>query len=127
MQVLQPEIAKINERYPKPEDAMESKEPMNLYKGGVSPMGGFCLHYFFPILWAMFRFFPASIEPSNLHDRPFFSRQHLGLGTRIPCSGSPFTFCLLMAITMWAYNKLMMNNQTASNDPNARAWVYELG
>jgi YidC/Oxa1 family membrane protein insertase len=132
MQVLQPEIAKINERYPKPEDAMKKQQAtMNLYKrAGVSPMGG-CLPtlFTFPILWAMFRFFPASIE---LRQQPFLWATDLSspdsiwdFGTRIPLLGDHLSlFALLMAITMWAYSKLMMSNQTASNDPNAKSMQF---
>ena len=65
MKVLQPEIQKINERYPKQEDAMKKQQAtMDLYKrAGVSMFGG-CLPMLlqFPILFAMFRFFPASFE-----------------------------------------------------------------
>jgi YidC/Oxa1 family membrane protein insertase len=132
MQVLQPEIAKINERYPKPEDAMKKQQStMNLYKrAGVSPMGG-CLPtlFTFPILWAMFRFFPASIE---LRQQPFLWATDLSspdsiwdFGTRIPLLGDHLSlFALLMAVTMWAYSKLMMSNQTASNDPNAKSMQF---
>lgn len=64
MRVLKPQIDEINERIPK-EKAMERQQAtMNLYKkAGVSPMGG-CLPMLLqmPILIAMFRFFPASIE-----------------------------------------------------------------
>ena len=65
MSALKPELDKLNAKYPKPEDAMKKQQAtMDLYKrAGVSPMGG-CLPTLltFPILWAMFRFFPASIE-----------------------------------------------------------------
>ena len=93
-------------------------------------MGG-CLPtlFTFPILWAMFRFFPASIE---LRQQPFLWATDLSspdsiwdFGTRIPLLGDHLSlFALLMAITMWAYSKLMMNNQTASNDPNAKSMQF---
>ena len=71
MQVLRPELDKINAKYPKQEDAMKKQQAtMELYKkAGVSMMGG-CLPMLLqlPILWAMFRFFPASIE---LRQQPF--------------------------------------------------------
>ena len=71
MAALKPEVEKINARYPKQEDAMKKQQAtMALYnKAGASPMGG-CLPMLltFPILWAMFRFFPASIE---LRQQPF--------------------------------------------------------
>jgi YidC/Oxa1 family membrane protein insertase len=64
MRVLKPQIDEINARIPK-EKAMERQQAvMALYKrAGVSPMGG-CLPMLLqmPILLAMFRFFPASIE-----------------------------------------------------------------
>ena len=64
MRVLKPQIDEINKKYP-PEKAMErQKATMALYKKvGVSPMGG-CLPMVLqmPILFAMFRFFPTSIE-----------------------------------------------------------------
>ena len=132
MQALQPELAKINDRYPKQEDAMKKQQAtMNLYKrAGVSPMGG-CLPTLltFPILWAMFRFFPASIQ---LRQQPFLWAKDLSapddiinFGTRIPLLGDHLSlFALLMAVTMWVYSKLMMNNQTASNDPNAKSMQF---
>jgi len=64
MRVLKPQIDEINQRIPK-EKAMERQQAtMALYKKvGVSPMGG-CLPMLLqmPILFAMFRFFPGSIE-----------------------------------------------------------------
>ena len=132
MQALQPELAKINDRYPKQEDAMKKQQAtMNLYKrAGVSPMGG-CLPTLltFPILWAMFRFFPASIQ---LRQQPFLWAPDLSapdaiinFGTRIPLLGDHLSlFALLMAVTMWAYSKITMNNQTASNDPNAKSMQF---
>jgi YidC/Oxa1 family membrane protein insertase len=64
MKVLKPQIDEINERIPK-EKAMERQQAtMALYrKVGVSSLGG-CLPMLlqFPILIAMFRFFPTSFE-----------------------------------------------------------------
>ena len=65
MSALRPYIEDINKKYPKQEDALKKQQAtMELYKrAGVNAMGG-CLPTLltFPILWAMFRFFPASIE-----------------------------------------------------------------
>ena len=71
-------------------------------------MGG-CLPMLltFPILWAMFRFFPASIE---LRQQPFLWCDDLSAydsiidyGMRIPILGDHLSlFALLMAVTMWA-------------------------
>ena len=132
MQALQPETEKINKRYPNQEDAMKKQQATsNLYKrAGVSPMGG-CLPTLltFPILWAMFRFFPASIQ---LRQQPFLWADDLSapdsiidFGSRIPLLGDHLSlFALLMAITMFAYSKITMNNQTAPNDPNAKSMQF---
>ena len=69
--VLKPEMDAINAKYPKEEDAMKKQQAiLNLQRqAGVSPASG-CLPALlqFPILIAIFRFFPASIE---LRQQPF--------------------------------------------------------
>lgn len=127
MQALKPFMEKINAKYPKQEDAMKKQqETMALYrKAGVSPMGG-CLPMLLqmPILWAMFRFFPASIE---LRQQPFLWAEDLSAyddvihwGTSILGMDHISLFALLMAVSMFFYSKITMQNQTASNDPNAK-------
>jgi YidC/Oxa1 family membrane protein insertase len=70
MQVLKPLVDEIGKKYPKKEDAMKKQQAtMDLYKrAGINPMGG-CLPTLlqFPILFAMFRFFPVSIELRQEH------------------------------------------------------------
>ena len=65
MRAIRPELEQINLKFPNQEDAMKKQQAtMELYqKVGISPMSG-CLPLLIqmPILWAMFRFFPASIE-----------------------------------------------------------------
>jgi YidC/Oxa1 family membrane protein insertase len=65
MRVMKPMVDELAKKYPKQEDAMKKQQAtMDLYKkAGVSPMGG-CLPMLLqmPILFAMFRFFPTSIE-----------------------------------------------------------------
>jgi len=124
MQAVKPEIDKINEKYPKQEDAMKKQQAtMDLYKrAGISPAGG-CLPMLlqFPILWAMFRFFPASIE---LRQQGFLWAEDLSaydsildLGFRIPLYGDHVSlFALLMAVTMFFYSK--MSSSQMSSDPN---------
>ena len=128
MQALKPWMDKINEKYPKQEDAMEKqKATMELYrKAGVSPMGG-CLPTLlqFPILWAMFRFFPASIE---LRQQSFLWAEDLSaydsildFGFRIPLLGDHISlFALLMAVSMFFYSKIVSGNQMSGTDPNAK-------
>ena len=132
MAALKPEIEKINARYPKQEDAMKKQQAtMALYnKAGASPMGG-CLPMLltFPILWAMFRFFPASIE---LRQQPFLWAHDLStydsivdFGTRVPLIGDHLSlFALLMAFTMWIYSKMTMSGQASANDPNAQSMQF---
>jgi YidC/Oxa1 family membrane protein insertase len=71
MKVMKPMVDEIAKKYPKQEDSVKKQQAtMELYKkAGVSPMGG-CLPMLLqmPILFAMFRFFPASIE---LRQQPF--------------------------------------------------------
>ena len=127
MQALKPYMDKINAKYPKQEDAMKKQqETMDLYrKAGVSPMGG-CLPMLLqmPILWAMFRFFPASIE---LRQQPFLWAQDLSAyddvihwGTSILGMDHISLFALLMAVSMFFYSKVLQTQTPAGNDPNAK-------
>ena len=127
MQALKPFMEKINAKYPKPEDAMKKQqETMELYrKAGVNMMGG-CLPMLLqmPILWAMFRFFPASIE---LRQQPFLWAEDLSAyddvihwGTSILGMDHISLFALLMALSMFFYSKIMQSQTTAGNDPNAK-------
>ena len=127
MQALKPFMEKINAKYPKQEDAMKKQqETMALYKkAGVSPMGG-CLPMLLqmPILWAMFRFFPASIE---LRQQPFLWAEDLSAyddvihwGTSILGMDHISLFALLMTVSMFFYSKIMQSQTTAGNDPNAK-------
>jgi YidC/Oxa1 family membrane protein insertase len=64
MKVLKPQIDELNKKYPKGKEMEKQQATMALYKkAGASPFGG-CLPQLlqFPILFAMFRFFPTSIE-----------------------------------------------------------------
>ena len=128
MQALKPEMDKLNAKYPKQEDALKKQQAtMDLYKrAGVNPMGG-CLPMLLqlPILWAMFRFFPASIE---LRQQSFLWADDLSaydtiplldFGTRIPLLGDHISlFALLMAVSMSFYSKITTQGQMSSNDPN---------
>ena len=65
MQVLKPLVDELGKKFPKKEDAVKKQQAtMDLYKrAGVNPMGG-CLPLLLqmPILFAMYKFFPTSIE-----------------------------------------------------------------
>lgn len=132
---LKPEIDKLNEKYPHTDNQQEQLKKqqaiMNLYKrAGASPMGG-CLPTLltFPILWAMFRFFPASIELRQqsflwCHDLSAYD-SIVDFGVRIPLLGDHLSlFALLMAATMWIYSKLTMSSQPNAGDPSAASMRF---
>ena len=133
MRVLKPEVDEINEKFGSSSDkAMEKQQAtMALYrKAGVNPMGG-CLPMLFslPVLYAMFSFFPASIE---LRQKSFLWASDLStydsilnLPFEIPFYGSHVSlFCLLMAITTIFYSRL--NQQTVSSQamPGMKMMMY---
>ncbi len=69
MRVLKPQIDEINKKIPKDKAMERQQATMALYKkAGVNPLGG-CLPMLlqFPILFAMFRLFPTSIELRHQH------------------------------------------------------------
>ena len=132
---LRPEIEKLNAKYPhldnQQEQMKKQQATMNLYKrAGASPMGG-CLPTLltFPILWAMFRFFPASIELRQqsflwCHDLSTYD-SIVDFGFRVPLLGDHLSlFALLMALTMWLYSKLTMSSQPNANDPSAASMRF---
>ena len=124
MQVLKPEIDQLNKKYPNEKDAMKKQQAMmDLYrKAGVSPMGG-CLPMLLqmPILFAMFRFFPACID---LRQQKFLWADDLSsydsiwdFGVNVPLLGDHLSlFALLMAVTMFFYSR--MTSSQMSDDPN---------
>ncbi len=123
MRVLKPEIDEINKKFPKKEDAMKKQQAtMAMYKKvGVNPMGG-CIPMAiqFPILIAMFRFFPASFE---LRQKAFLWADDLSsydsildLPFSIPAYGDHVSlFTLLMAVALVFSSRL---NTGQMNDAN---------
>ncbi len=121
MRVLKPEIDAISAKYPKQEDAMKKQQAvMDLYKkAGASPTSG-CLPMLLqlPILWAIFRFFPSSIE---LRQQPFLWADDLStydsildLPFNIPFYGDHVSlFTLLMTVTTILYTYINQK-QTAA-------------
>lgn len=114
MRVLKPQIDELTKKYPA---AMERQQAtMKLYKqAGVNPMGG-CLPMLlqFPILIALFYFFPGAIE---LRQQSFLWATDLAsydsiatLPFTIPFYGNHVSlFCLLMTATNIIY--MVMNNK----------------
>ena len=124
MRVIKPEVDEITKKYPKQEDAMKRQQAtMELYKkAGINPMGG-CIPMLIqmPIIIAMFRFFPASIE---LRDQSFLWADDLSsydsilnLPFKIPFYGDHVSlFALLMAVALFLFSYINYQ-QTASSQP----------
>ncbi|WP_418676508.1 membrane protein insertase YidC [Alistipes dispar] len=124
MRLIKPQIDELAKKYPKQEDAMKRQQAtMELYKkAGINPMGG-CIPLLIqmPILIAVFRFFPASIE---LRDQSFLWADDLSsydsvlnLPFSIPFYGDHVSlFALLMALSMFVYSYYNYQ-QTASAQP----------
>ncbi len=125
MRVIKPEMDALNEKYPRQEDAMKKQQAMmDLYKkAGINPMGG-CLPMLIqlPLLWALFRFFPASIE---LRGKSFLWADDLSsydsilnLPFTIPWYGDHVSlFCLLMCLAMMGFSYFTYQQQGSSNQP----------
>ena len=123
MRVLKPEIDEINAKFPDEKDNMKKQQAvMDLYKkAGASPTSG-CLPMLLqlPILWAVFRFFPSSIE---LRQQPFLWADDLStydsildLGFNIPFYGDHVSlFTLLMTVTTILYTYINNKQMAATN------------
>ena len=133
MRVLKPEVDEINARYPKQEDAMKKQQAtMTLYKqAGASPMAG-CIPMLLqmPILFAMFRFFPSSIE---LRQKSFLWATDLSsydsildLPFNIPFYGDHVSlFTLLMTISTIIYTKVNSQMMGQTNQvPGMKMMMY---
>lgn len=123
MRAIRPEIEAIQAKYPNAktdqQEMMKSQQAtMELYKKcGVSPMGG-CLPMLiqFPVLIAMFRFFPTAIE---LRGESFLWMKDLStydsvvnLPFNIPWYGDHVSLmALIMAGTLFFYTKLTYKDQ----------------
>lgn len=131
MKALKPEIDEINAKFGK-EKAMEKQQAtMALYKkAGVNPMGG-CLPmvFQFPILIAMFFFFPTSIELRQesflwAHDLSTYD-SIFNLPFKIPFYGDHVSlFCLLMTVTTVISTHLNSQTQNTSAMPGMKTMMY---
>jgi len=125
MRILKPDMEAINAKYPDQEDAMQrQQETMKLYRdSGVNPLAG-CIPQLIqaPLLYAMFRFFPANIE---LRGKSFLWADDLAaydsildLPFEIPFYGAHVSgFTLLMAGSMFFYMNQTMSQQAAPTQP----------
>ncbi|NLA48900.1 MAG: membrane protein insertase YidC [Bacteroidales bacterium] len=131
MKILKPLVDELGKKYPKQEDAMKKQQAtMDLYKrAGVNPMGG-CLPMLlqFPILFAMFRFFPVSIE---LRQESFLWATDLStydsilnLPFKIPWYGDHVSlWTLLMTISSIVTTK-MSGTTSGQDQPGMKVMMY---
>jgi YidC/Oxa1 family membrane protein insertase len=132
MRALKPEIDAINEKIPKEKSMERQQATMALYKkAGVSPLGG-CLPVILqmPILIAMFRFFPTSIELRQqrflwAHDLSTYD-SILDLPFNIPMYGDHISlFTLLMtASTILTMRISNQANMSQSQMPGMKGMMY---
>ena len=125
MRALKPYVEKINQKYPKQEDALKKQqETMALYSQyGVSPMGG-CLPMLLqtPVFMALFFFVPNAIE---LRQQSFLWADDLSAyddliswSTSIPLLGNHLSlFCLLFSVTTIINQLVMMKQQNMGDNP----------
>ena len=132
-----PEVQAINEKYPNQEDAMVKQQAlMALYgKMGVNQMGG-CLPMLlsWPVLIALFYFFPTSIE---LRGESFLWAKDLSTYDAILTWENPIPvvnwifhghlslFCIIMTVVQLFYTWLMQKqNPSQQAMPGMKAMMY---
>ncbi len=129
MRALKPQMDEINAKYPADKMQERQQATMQLYsRAGVSPMSG-CLPmlFQFPVLMAMFWFFPTAIE---LRGQSFLWADDLSAydailtwSTSIPLLGTHLSlFCLLMTAVNIVYTYITMQQQ--ATDPNMKFMKY---
>ena len=134
MRLLKPEMEAINQQYKDADPAKRQQATMELYsKAGVNPLAG-CLPILLqmPVLIAMYRFFPASIE---LRGQSFLWADDLSaydsilnLPFNIPLYGDHVSlFALLMALTLLIQTKMAgggMDQPSQPGMPNMKFMLY---
>ncbi len=124
MRLLKPQMDELAKKYPKQEDAMKRQQAtLELQrKAGINPLSG-CIPMLLqlPVLIALYRFFPASIE---LRGQSFWWSDDLSsydsilnLPFSIPFYGDHVSlFALLMALSTFGYSYYTYQ-QSASSQP----------
>ncbi len=139
MRVLKPEIEEIGKKFPKKDDAMKKQQAlMALYKeAGASPLAG-CVPMLIqmPILIAIFRLFPSSIE---IRQKAFLWAEDLSTYDQVAswAGNIPLVtwaygnhislFTLLMALTTLLYTHFNSSNTqmpTQEGMPNMKVIMY---
>jgi YidC/Oxa1 family membrane protein insertase len=127
MSVIKPEVNEIMEKHKNDDPLKKQQAVMQLYKrAGVNPMAG-CIPALLqiPILYAMFKFFPSSIE---LRQEGFLWAEDLStydsiyeLPFSIPFYGTHVSlFTLLMAVSTFLYTKYNMQNNSMAGPQAAQ-------
>lgn len=138
MRVLKPQIDELTAKFKDKDPMKKQQATMDLYrKTGVNPAAG-CLPMLIqmPILYAMFRFFPSSIE---LRQESFLWADDLSSydsvfdfpgGFEIPFYGDHVSlFTLLMAISTIAYTQMNSSQMpTQAGMPNMKVmmWMFPI-
>lgn len=133
MKVLKPEMDEINEKYAKEDPMKKQQAIMSLYRSaGVNPFGG-CLPLLLqmPILFAMFRFFPASIE---LRQKSFLWADDLStydsildLSFNIPFYGDHVSlFTLLMTVSTILYTRMNSSQFSGPQMAQMKIMMYAM-
>ncbi len=128
-----PEMKQLEQRYKDDPQQLQVQKMMFYRRLGINPMGG-CIPQLlqFPVLFAMFYFFPASIE---LRQKSFLWADDLSaydaileLPFHIPLYGSHVSlFTLLMAISVGLYSYFNYKQQGMSVEgPNPGKWMLFL-
>lgn len=135
MRALKPEIDELGKKFGKDKAMEKQQATMALYKkAGVNPMGG-CLPMIlqFPILIAMFFFFPTSIE---LRQQSFLWATDLSTydsifewSANIPLISQFYgnhvsLFCLLMTVTTIISTSLNQQAATSQGMPGMKTMMY---
>jgi YidC/Oxa1 family membrane protein insertase len=131
MKVLKPQVDELNHKFPKGKEVEKQQATMALYKkAGVSPMGG-CLPMLlqFPILFAMFKFFPTSIE---LRQQGFLWAKDLSTydafiswHQAIPVLGNHISlFTLLMTVSTIISMKMSDTTSSSQQIPGMKGMMY---
>jgi YidC/Oxa1 family membrane protein insertase len=131
MKVLKPMVDELAKKFPKKEDAMKKQQAtMDLYKrAGVNPMGG-CLPLLLqmPILFAMFRFFPVSIELRQEHflwatDLSTYD-SILNLPFKIPVYGDHVSLFTLLMTASTLITMKMTGSSPGQDQPGMKMMTY---
>ena len=131
MAVLKPKVDELGKKFPKKEDALKKQQAtMELYKrAGVNPMGG-CLPMLLqmPILFAMFRFFPVSIE---LRQEAFLWATDLStydsiltLPFTIPMYGNHVSLFTLLMTASTLLTMKMSGSNPGADQPGMKMMMY---